>query len=180
LEYEEAILYAVAEASKQGVKLCRTAIQKIMYFSSVKGVVANTFVPYPFGPYSRDVRNTRESLVLLNFLEEDVVPYPGRYGYFYSLTDDGEELLSQIMKDYLKEFNKIKEIIAVCNKLNVLQDPDTLACAAKIHFILANQEKPMTIEDIRNQALRLEWDINDKQIEKAIELLSGLDLVETQ
>jgi len=173
MDYVEALLFILFQTGEQ----LRTKIQKMMYFASQDGLIEDTFVPHYYGPYSREVANTTESLVSIGFLKEDVMLYPERMGYRYSVTKDGELILEEIVSAKIspENYDRLSKIAEICKDAT----PVLLSIGAKVHFILKQKSVPMTSEQICEQAKGLNWEITGEQIDAACELLEKLGLVET-
>jgi uncharacterized protein YwgA len=154
----------------------RTALQKLMYFASRLGVVDVEFVAHYYGPYSQDVANEVASLVDLDFLDEysGVVYTSGNTGYSYRLTDEGR----QVMPDANGHKEAIERIVSSAI-LHFSLNPQLLATAAKVHFILAESGAPLMPQTIRQRAGKLGWDIDEQGIVKVIDYLRDLGLVKT-
>jgi uncharacterized protein len=163
----------------------RTAIQKLIYFESVFDLVEVKYRPYYYGPYSSDLMSTIETMVSLNFIKEniDVMPTEKISGsiewkkYEYVLTEDGKELSNQLVNENGQEYEKIRNIVKICNEKAHL-DVNTLACASKIYFILTSKKMPMTGEEIADTASSFGWELSRPQIDGAKELLKALQLCE--
>jgi uncharacterized protein YwgA len=162
-------------------KLGRTAIQKLSYFISKKGIVDIPFFAYYYGPYSSNVSDAIMALHSLDFITEDIelmnnLPSNWRK-YTYSLTEDGNALAKYLEDTYPKEMNKIKRTVSLAKKYTGLE-VKILSAAAKTHFILEKEMKPMTADEINKRAQKLEWILQPEEIQKAIDFLIELGLVE--
>lgn len=163
-------------------KLGRTAIQKLSYFVSKKGIINISFSPYYYGPYSSVVSAALMDLQALDFIREDIkieenLPYDWRK-YEYSPTKDGSALARHLERSY-KETKIIKEVVSLAKEYTGF-DTKILSAAAKTHFILEREMKPMTVEEINKKAENLEWELQPSQIQKAIDFLFKLGLIEKQ
>ncbi|MDI6897477.1 hypothetical protein [Methanocella conradii] len=161
----------------------RTAIQKLLYFESMAGVIEAKYRPYYYGPYSSELMGTIESAVKLNFIDENLDVFNGKMDadsvewkrYVYSLTEDGKELAEQLIKEHEPDYEKINCIVNTCKKISDL-DVNTLSYAAKIHYILSSKKKPMMINEITEMASSFGWKLSKPKVEKAIGLLQALNL----
>jgi hypothetical protein len=161
----------------QAKEMLRTKIQKIIYFASQLGITKDTFAPHYYGPYSKEIAETMESLVSSGFIREDVVPFQEGIGYLYSLTSDGKLVAHEVTKKYSAgECAKLSEIVDACKDA----PPLLLSLAAKVHFILKQKRIPMTLEQIREHAKGLHWQISSEQINIACRLLEKLGFVERE
>lgn len=172
MDYVEALLCLLFQVGES----VRTKIQKIMYFASQKGLIEDTFIPHYYGPYSREVADTTESLVSIGFLREDIRLFREGMGYKYSLTEDGKLVLEDMISTKISPENYagLSKIAETCKDAT----PILLSIAAKVHFILKQKNEPMTPEQICEHAKGLNWEITSEQIEAACELLKKLELVE--
>ena len=155
-------------------KILRTKIQKIVYFASQLGITDDTFSPHYYGPYSKEVAETLESMVSLGYVREEVDIFPEGIGYMYSLTKDGKLLAVDFSKKISPNiFHKLEEIVNACKDV----PPLLLSVAAKVHFILKKNKVPMTIDQIREYAKGLNWQISTDQINTTCILLEQLGFI---
>lgn len=165
----------------------RTTIQKIGYFSKILGVVKTPYHAHYYGPYSADIAETLEDLTAIGFLEKTVetkfnrnIPVsPDWKRYIYQITDDGKTYLQSIRETpgFLEEERKIHDIVQTC-KDDAHLDPYILSWAAKVHFILNKSGDAMDVDDVRKTASNFNWDLSEGQIEKGIDLLLKIHLIE--
>jgi len=160
----------------------RTALQKIVYFSSV---IMNTdlgYNPHFYGPYSPKVAEANSELKELNYIKEIATTY-GINGkgfemtkYDYSLTEDGLKLLERKKIQYGDDWKKISEIaksIQSAGKMNYME----LAMAAKAHLILEREGGKTNRGTIKAKAKQLGWSIDDSGLDNALEFLSKIEVV---
>jgi len=180
LDISDAILTTVKAAG--GEIIGRTAIQKLIYFESIFGLVEANYKPHFYGPYSSDVSEGIQELTELDFLKEEIetskttgflVPNDWRR-YRYELDSDGDEVVSIINKDSKDEYDKIFKIVELCVK-TVTIDVRILSWAAKVNLIRSNQGKPMTKDEIKSTAESFGWKITEPQFDNAIQLLKELE-----
>jgi uncharacterized protein YwgA len=154
----------------------RTALQKLMYFASKLGVVEAEFSAHYYGPYSQQVANEVASLVDLDFLDEcsGFMYASGNTGYSYRLTDDGQKVLTDA-NGHKAAIEKVVSFAVSHFALN----PQLLATAAKVHFILEKSGEPLVPQKIREKAGHLGWDIDEQGIVKVIDYLKELGLANT-
>lgn len=160
----------------------RTAIQKLIYFEYISKVVDVKYRPYYYGPYSSDLTGTIETAVALKFIKEDVNMIQGedtdslemkKYGY--TLTEDGIKISDQLIKEHQPEYKIIKRVVDICKEKTGL-DVNTLSYAAKIHYILRANKRPMTMYEISDTANSFGWKLTIRQVDKAKHLLKALGL----
>lgn len=167
-------IISVIDSSKEK-PFGRTVLQKLLYFASELRILEATFFPHYYGPYSEDVSGALSSVVSLNLVEEE---YAGK-GYTYTQTKEGMEIIESIKQENPEGYKSVKNIVEVCDNVAGL-DPYILAGAAKIHYILSREKRPMKLVEIRNEAPKLGWKLSPDQIAKASNLLQRLELVKTE
>ena len=174
MDYVEALLCLLFQIGES----VRTKIQKVMYFASQKGLIEDTFIPHYYGPYSREVADTTESLVSIGFLREDMRFFREGMGYRYSLTEDGKLILEDMISTKIsaENYDELSKLAEICKDAT----PILLSIAAKVHFILRQKSEPMNPEQICEHAKGLNWEITSEQIESACELLKKLTLIEQE
>jgi len=158
----------------------RTAIQKLLYFQTVK--IPTFSIPYRhyfYGPFSRDVASALEDLSAFSYVNEIV--HSGLYdSYSYELTKKGNKYAETKTKQFPKEYEKILEIIKICKEFCDLKSAP-LSYAAKSYYILTSTEEgrkgKYTNEDVRNIGKNFDWNIAEDDIETGISLLQKLNLV---
>lgn len=132
-------------------------------------------MPHYYGPYSRKVAETLESLVGLGFVREEIEIFSEGVGYKYSLTDDGKSLVTKLREKIpLDKLAELENIVNACKDVHLL----LLSLAAKVHFILKENKVPMTLTQVCEYAKGLNWQITDDQINIACRLLEQLGLIE--
>lgn len=181
MELMDAVLLTIKAAG--GSILGRTTIQKLIYFESILGFVDAKYRPHYYGPYSAEVSGTIQELIYLDFMKEEIETR-GTTGfsvsddwkrYCYTLSKDGQEIVEQLKKENTDKYDKIIALVEIC-KETVNLDVETLSWAAKVHYILSGQGRPMTREEIINVADSFGWRLSQSQINDAVELLKQLKL----
>ncbi|MDD3857161.1 MAG: hypothetical protein PHP43_03840 [Methanoculleus sp.] len=162
----------------------RTTIQKLGYFSTILSAIRAHYRPHYYGPYSADIAGAIQALVSYGFIEERMET-PGTPGsaatpdwkrYTYTLTGDGERMISRLEQEHASEAREIEMIVGICRATANL-DSKTLSWAAKVHYILAREKRVMPYDEIREIAQTLNWDLSDDQIERGANLLKKLHFV---
>ena len=180
----DVLLLVVKEAGENGLQ-GRTLLQKKVYFLSELVGIDLGFSAHYYGPYSGLVAGNLASLVNHGFLDEvtevfDTTPPRNRFGeknrYTYFLTDDAEELWSDIEND--PEFPEWKEKLDCINAHKIAHDFDRLSIAAKVHYIL-NWRGESKIGEVERVAGEYGWDVSTEDIESVLSFLKGLGLVTT-
>ncbi len=106
--------------SSNGIVEGRTRLEKLVYLlQSLSGVgFSYRFVPYHYGPYSRELIEDLGELNEFGLVEEQVSPQEGVIRYDYGLTTEGEQLEGEIerkmgeddLKTLKRAYNKWKEL----------------------------------------------------------------------
>jgi uncharacterized protein YwgA len=154
----------------------KTKIQKLCYFLSIFMNKDFGFKAHYYGPYSQQVDIALDELRGMGFVAAERVSFGAYSGGFevvrfdYSLTSDGKEIYQ-----VLKGTPEAKEMAAQLKKMKDF-DYVKLSIAAKSHYILKQEGKPMNADKIREKSKTFNWDITDKDITSAIDFLKGLHL----
>lgn len=160
----------------------KTKIQKLLYFLNIILQENFGFRPHYYGPYSPYVENALDELIGAGFVKMnseifgfDVKGFETKR-YDFVLTHSGIEFADKLIEENLIISEKIEEF---SKKLNQIGDPNyfSLSIAAKIHFVLGREQKPMKLKQIVEEAKKLGWDINDSNINSASDILLKLNLI---
>ena len=162
----------------------RTAIQKIIYFGTVRNAVTATYRPHYYGPYSADVSGALQTITSCHFVDEAMDTDENRKAnetfewkrYSYTLNDEGKKVTEFLKKTSQKDYDEIKKIVDICKKTAKL-DPNVLSWAAKVHYILVQEKRQMTNGEITRIAESLNWKLQEPQIATGVNLLRELSLV---
>lgn len=162
----------------------RTAIQKLIYFEMVLGLVDANYRPHYYGPYSSEVAGTIQELAALGFVEEKIETRETTgytvsdewKRYCYKLTDDGFDFLEAVKKEDSENYDRISKIVEKCGGRSKL-NPQILSWAAKVHYIASHEEKAMEFKEIIFNAKEFKWDLNEANIKVAVDLLNDLKLI---
>lgn len=177
MDYMDAVMVVIGLSSYNPIG--RTVIQKLIYLASQKGVVEDTYFPHYYGPYSREVAGALSSAVSIDFVKEtteEFTEYDAKR-YVYMLAKSGEDLYSIIKEEQTKDYEKLKEIVSICEKTARL-NMQVLAGAAKVHYIINQEGVRMTFDEIKDATLKLKWNLSEDEINNAAKLLVELDLVQ--
>jgi hypothetical protein len=163
----------------------RTVIQKLIYFGTVLHLTNAKYRPHYYGPYSSEVAGTLQELTSLGFVDEQVETKETTgytvsdewKRYCYRLTEDGQSFLNTVKEECPEDFLNLSQLIDKCKNKSKL-NPQILSWAAKVHYIASNdEEKTIGFDEIKSRAESLKWNLNNGQIDKAIDLLEDLKLV---
>ncbi len=100
--------------------------------------------------------------------------------YIYYLTDIGKDIAEFIEDKYRDEAKRIKQSLYEMQELGMVQDYKNLSIAAKMDQILKLEGKPMTSNEILEEAKALGWKISEDEATTAITFLEELNLVTLQ
>jgi uncharacterized protein len=162
---------------------CKTKLQKLFYFLSIKMDKNFGYEPHFYGPYSYEVENALSDLVSLKFvsmkskkLGENIERGFEIKQYNYIINENCKELAKYLERKYLDSSNKIKAFV---DNIKEIGDPDyfNLSIAAKAYFILKKENKPLSQVDIINIASQFNWKIKENDLQKSAEILKGLHLI---
>jgi hypothetical protein len=163
----------------------RTAIQKLIYFESCVLEICATYQPYYYGPYSAEVAGATQSLVSLNFLNEEIDYKESRKfkshedwkKYKYKISEDGNTVLKKIKDKYTSENLVVNQIVELCNRetgMDILK----LSCAAKVHYLRENftntDKSQRSVNDMETLAGELGWQITEEDIFDALGFIKTL------
>ncbi len=183
-----AILLTVAFQERKEIA-GRTLFQKVIYFENVMLDLGIDFVPYYYGPYSREVTEEIEGLVATGLMEEEVIRrYPPLdFGgtqesrmYVYRLTEKGQNVVRFWEKQDPHFAGQIKSVIEQMRASSGLPSGKALSIAAKMYHILRLADKRVTVEEIRNEAQAIGWEITTGEAEQAVDFLATLGLVRVE
>ena len=157
----------------------KTAIQKIAYFVSIKTGINMNFFAHYYGPYSRNVAATLQSLSDFDFVDKDVkFTRKNRFMHVFNLNDDGKSIVNDIIKEYPNEYRIIKDVVETIEPFG--QNYDILSWASKIYYVLHEKGKPITEDEIIKLAERHDWKLINTEIESAKKLLLSLELLKIE
>ena len=172
---------ALTIQSNGGVVENRTAIQKLIYFVSkiVPNIEIKPYRHYFYGPFSREVASSLEEMSAFSYINEIV-----RSGFYekyeYNLTEKGRKYAQSLSEQYPEEFNKISQIVTICNDFCELR-ANPLSFAAKAYYVLVNTKEGLagqyTVDDVSRVATTFDWKISQRDTETGVELLQRLGLV---
>jgi uncharacterized protein len=177
----EAILLALHAAD--GTVEGRTAMQKIMYFVAVALDTDFGHRAHYYGPYSRVVEYALAQSAFADEVTETMERIPSYSSgpdlrkYTYELTAQGERAVEAISNDHPAEAERIKQTVDAVHDAVPDLDQNTLSMAAKIHFIVTQEDEPTPLIEIPTLARQLGWRISDPQVDRSVELLQRLGLL---
>lgn len=161
----------------------RAKLQKLVFFASEILDLDISFRPYYYGPYCDDVAISTDYLRALKMISETEEHFPDmKFGnsyesvrYGYELSEGGENYFIHLSQKYPNEISKLKEIIkAVKDSQGSEISYKELSIAAKVFYILKNQNIEPSIENFKKEAKNLGWDLESDQITKSFNLLKKI------
>ena len=187
MRVDESILLTLLYSEKKMIA-GRTLLQKTEYFLNEKIGLGIEFTPYYYGPYCTEIADALESLKASGIVKEEIVEYPSfdfhitfePRKYIYYLTDIGKDIAKFIEDKYRDEAKRIKQSLYEMQELGMVQDYKNLSIAAKMDHILKLEGKPMTSDEILEEAKALGWKISEDEAKTAITFLEELNLVTLQ
>ncbi len=164
-------------AAKGDNPIGRTALQKVIYFESLKVPASISYRPHYFGPFSKDVAAALEDLIVADCIDERVTLAYDHESYSYNLTKEWVELAREDSRRS-PHYAAIKDVVDGCDEFCRLR-PRELSHAAKAHYILsASRSKgAITRSDVKKTGEGLGWTISENNADRGFELLSRLGLV---
>ncbi len=187
MRVDELILLTLLYSEKKMIA-GRTLLQKTEYFLNEKIGLGIEFTPYHYGPYCTEIAYVLESLKASGIVKEEIVAYPSfdfhitfePRKYIYYLTDIGRDIAEFIEDKYRDEAKRIKQSLYEMQELGMVQDYKNLSIAAKMDHILKLEGKPMTSDEIPEDAKALGWKISEDEAKTAITFLEELNLTTLQ
>jgi len=154
----------------------RTALQKLVYFASLKTDVDATYYAHYYGPYSEGVAEGVSRLWRFGCVHEDV-PTFGHSGYTYSLTRDGKRLGAEVAGGGGQEgYAEIKPIVGACRELCGLRQAQ-MAYASKIHYMREYNGRPdADVGEIIGMGRTAGWSMTEDNVRAGLRLLGRLGL----
>ncbi|HTW90182.1 MAG TPA: hypothetical protein VMH22_00540 [bacterium] len=164
----------------------KTLVMKYVYFLKEKlGLEDLEFRPHYYGPYSEEVADTVSQLAQLGFVDEkcQLLGYDERgferCRYSYSLTEDGKVVVEATKKRLGEAARGLTEVIDELDKAANGMNYMDVSYAAKTHLLLKEAKKPMTVDEIREEASRLSWRMAAHDVEKSVRFLKEIGLAST-
>ena len=159
----------------------RTTLQKLIYFETVafpnEIKLAEPYIAYFYGPFSRDVAKSLEQMVYYDILDERRAQIDHK-SYVYKVTQKGTQTMDKLESEFKQTLKKIKDLVDTCDKCCKLA-PNSLSFAAKVHYMHSQKPKikPMSEDDLVNMGKSFDWQISKSDIKNGSELLECLNFV---
>lgn len=161
----------------------KTLLQKVVYFLNEKLGLGIRFIPYYYGPYSKEVADALEELKSMGMIEEQVESYSDRWLHLfesrlfrYIINKFGFKFAELVEERHRAEAKKIKDVIEEINTI-FQNNAKLLSIAGKMFIILRKKGKPMTPQDILEEAKVLNWEISEEEAQESINLLEKMKLI---
>ena len=133
--------------------------------------VEATYMPYYFGPCSKNVATALVDLVAFDYVDEK--RSREALGCAYTLTRDGEDIADDGEKENKIWFKKIKDMISKCKDCLL---PGPISYAAKVYYI-QSIEPTFKPEDVAGM---FGWKMDDREVRTGQELLERLGLAKSR
>lgn len=177
----EAVLLAlranaeIESGGGKGMPIGRTAMQKLVYFTSVKTGVDAWFYAHYYGPYSESVSMGIARLWGKGLVNEEP-PTHAKPGYTYTLTGDGGRLGAMVTGENMEDYATIKSIVAACREFCGLRQQQ-LVLASQIHYLVTRKGIPRgSAEGLVSMGLKMGWELGENDVNAGQELLCRLGL----
>lgn len=163
------------EGDGKSMPIGRTAMQKLVYFASIKTGVDAWYYAHYYGPFSEGVSMGIARLWGKGFVHEEP-PTHAKPGYTYTLTKEGERLGAMVTDENSRDYATIKSIVAVCREFCELRQPQ-MALASKIHYLVTRKGVPRdNVERLIAIGLKMGWEMDKDDVNVGQELLCKLGL----
>lgn len=163
----------------------RTVMQKLAYFTSIQLGTTLGHRAYYYGPYSSRVDDALANAVVARELDQKTealgrrVPGPEVMRYMYTLMPEGERRVQELTKQFPQQWHEIKRSVDAIRAVVPDLDQKMLSSAAKTYLIVAESEDEGVEQDeLPELARRLGWTLTAKQVERTVELLERLELLD--
>lgn len=171
-------MYGALDGSIQG----KTNLQKKMYFLSILLGEDFGFGPHYYGPYSARVAAANQEMKALAFLSESKASAGNVESsgfeiarHDFQLTADGWTVLEEKKGRMKADWERVQAAVGRIQEAGQLSYME-LSIAAKSFFILRDQGRPTSPEEIVALANNFGWSFTAQDVEKAVQFLSGLNL----
>ncbi len=182
MDIMDLVLLVILDSQNRNISIGRTLLQKKIFFMGELLRKPIHFFPHYYGPYSREVANSVDSLVSADIIKESIesIPtYQTRWGestrYIYQVIDKNE-IESFLAEKLGHELSKINKNLSRLNSVPGSDDYKSLSIAAKVLQIL-KEKKRVRVKDFSIEAKKLGWELTNSDIKKAINFLTELKLL---
>jgi uncharacterized protein YwgA len=185
LTTREVVLLIVAAAG--GTVEGRTVMQKLAYFSGLALDRSLGHQPHYYGPFSSKVEDALTIATAAGELRETVERMPGWSGdgpdiikYTYELTDQGQEKVSVLQRDHREGWTKVHAAVNAISEVLPDLNQMMLSSAAKTYLIVDESGTDVDVEEIPKLAKRLGWKLTPSQVNRTLDILRRLNLLQVQ
>lgn len=184
----EELLILTLDYSEESMIAGRTLLQKTIYFIKTLLGLEVDFVPYLYGPYSYEVANALAALQRAGLVEESVRYYRSfNFGsvyesrlHTYRLSSGGKKLAAAIAKRNPELAENVRAALSKMKQFAQASDYRSLSIAAKMHHLLVEAGRPVTIGEICREAAEIGWTISEREAAEAVKFLEGIGLAEVK
>lgn len=155
-------------AQERGLRLGKTKLQKLVYFSKVAGVpLPFDFEIYYYGPYSQELAEEMDRLEVLGLVES---AKDAELGVDYRPGDKVDEAISWYTDRLQSYAGKIRRTIEVFGNMHA----KALELHATVHFARQSGGRVRTVEETIEAVRNLRGNrFSEEEIRKAIEYLDA-------
>lgn len=184
----EELLLLTLEYSEENMIAGRTLLQKTIYFVKTLLGLEVDFIPYLYGPYSYEVADALAALQQAGLVDESVrhcrsfnfgSVYEPRL-HVYRLSDGGKKLAAAVARRRPELAEKVKAALAKMKQFAQASDYRSLSIAAKMHHLLVEAGRPVTLKEICREAAEIGWAISEDEAREALKFLKGIGLAEVK
>lgn len=163
------LVYSIIKILNQEKKICpfTTTIHKLVYLLLAlkrPELLKKVYIPYFYGPFSREVAYVLDALDLAGYLASE----RGPFGRQFQIKEEKA----------LSEENEAREVINLFEALDssFLTDTSRLAELAKVHWVIT-RHPGLSPEEIVREADKLGWELSAEAVGKYLEYLEHLELL---
>jgi DNA-binding MarR family transcriptional regulator len=177
------VILALLDGADEDTLRGRPVLQKLSYFAGIALGENLGHSAYYYGPFSREVVDGLEIAALAGQVEEISVrvlegPRDVRE-YRYVLTEEGREAVAALRQLHSEEVDVVHRVLRDVQEVVPGLDGRSLSQAAKIHYILTQENAPLTTAELSDVASRVGWQLTEDDVDSTVKLLGRLQLVET-
>ena len=149
--------------------------------------VVVTDVKNPYGPFSERVESDVEDLVFAGLVEERVMSlgfvgsdgHPGKR-FQYVMTAEGKERFEELQDAYGSDIQQLRSFVERLVAAAGGLDQGILSAAAKTHFIVKHEKRPVSVAEIKTFGTKLGWNLERTQMKQVAKILTELQLAQVK
>ena len=162
----------------------RTVAQKLAYFAGVALEQQTGHTPHFFGQFSYVIERSLNLAALAGDFDEELDRIPDWRGgpdavkHTYLLTKAGKKEAAGIREAHPEEAETVERTINAIAEAVPNFRQATLSAAAKIHLIVSEEGRTISVDELPGLAKQLGWRLTKNQIKNTVGVLQDLGLVE--